>query len=93
MCMKITWNEPKRQQNLREHQLDFADAARVFAGPTITFEDARFDYDEWRFITMGLLATRVVVLSHTERGDTLHIISMREATRHEEIRFFRHRRS
>ena len=93
MCMNITWDDDKRQQNLQDHHLDFAEAERVFAGPTITVPDERFDYDEWRFITMGLLDTRVVVLSHTERGERVHMISMREATRREEIRFFRNLRA
>ena len=66
---------------------------RVFAGPTITFEDARFDYDEWHFITVGLLAGRVVVLSHTQRGNSLRMISMREGTKREEIRFFKNLRA
>ncbi len=91
--MKIAWDETKRLQNLRDHQLDFRDAERVFAGPTITFEDARFDYDEWRFITVGLLAGRVVVLSHTQRGNSIRMISMREGTKREEIRFFKNLRA
>ena len=35
--------------------LDFAEAAKVFAGPTFTFVDLRFDYPEERFVTIGLL--------------------------------------
>jgi uncharacterized DUF497 family protein len=37
----------------------------VFAGPTFTFEDDRFDYPEFRFVTVGLLAGRMVVLVWT----------------------------
>jgi uncharacterized DUF497 family protein len=53
----------------------------------------RFDYDEWRFITVGLLHGRVVVLSHTQRGQAIRMISMREGTKREEIRFFKNLRS
>jgi uncharacterized DUF497 family protein len=88
--MKIAWHEAKRQQNLRDHQLDFVEAHRVFAGPAITWEDTRFDYDEWRFITVGLLYGRVVVLSHTRRSQNIHMISMRKGTKREEIRFYKH---
>lgn len=91
--MNITWDDTKRQQNLREHPLDLADASRVFAGPTITFADTRFDYDEWRFITVGLLDGRVVVLSHTQRGNSIRMISMRKGTKREEIRFYKNLRS
>lgn len=37
---------------------------------------------------MGLMGTKVVVISHTETNDTIHIISMREAEQHESRTFF-----
>jgi len=33
--------------------LDFVDAPRVFEGPTFTFEDDRFAYDEQRYLTLA----------------------------------------
>ena len=53
--MKFEWDEAKRQANLSNHKLDFADAEIVFSGITFTFEDDRFEYGEDRFITLGLL--------------------------------------
>lgn len=53
--MKFTWSEAKRKSNLKAHGLDFADAPEVFAGPTFTFEDDRFLYNEPRFVSLGLL--------------------------------------
>jgi uncharacterized DUF497 family protein len=41
--MKITFDPAKREWTLRGRELDFEDAVVVFAGPTITFEDDRFD--------------------------------------------------
>ena len=41
--MRFIWHEPKRQANLKKHGVDFADAERVFTGPTFTFEDVRED--------------------------------------------------
>ena len=64
--MQFIWHEPKRQANLTKHGMDFADAERVFAGPTFTFEDDREDYGEQRWVTLGLLSAKVVVLVHTE---------------------------
>ena len=82
--MKYTWNEAKRQSNLKKHNgLDFADVEKVFAKDTFTRPDNRFDYGEQRFNTIGLLGTTIVVISHTETEDTIHIISMRKAERHE----------
>jgi uncharacterized protein len=49
--------------------VDFADAERVFAGPTFTFEDDREDYGEQRWVTLGLLGMKVMVIVHTETED------------------------
>ncbi|WP_295580776.1 BrnT family toxin [uncultured Lamprocystis sp.] len=86
--MEFTWHAKKRQANRRKHSLDFADAASVFAGPTVTYEDTRDRYGEQRFNTTGLLGTAVVVITHTETDDTIHIISMRKAENDEIKNFF-----
>jgi uncharacterized DUF497 family protein len=86
--MKIVWDESKRRANLKKHGLDFADATLVLAGMTWTFEDARFDYGEQRFITLGLLHDTVVVMAHTETAREIRMISMRKATKREEILYF-----
>ena len=86
--MQLTWHEPKRQTTLARRGLDFADAALVFAGPTFTFEDDREDYGERRWVTLGLLRGKVVVIVHTETVDEIHVISMREAERDEQFLFF-----
>jgi uncharacterized DUF497 family protein len=39
--VKITYDSKKRQTTLDKRGLDFADAARVFAGETFEFEDTR----------------------------------------------------
>ncbi len=86
--MQFTWHEPKRQANLKKHGMDFADAAQVFAGPTFTFEDNREDYGEQRWVTLGLLGEKVVVIVHTETEDEIHVISIREADKDEQLLFF-----
>jgi hypothetical protein len=86
--MKFEWDETKRQTNLRDHKLDFAEAEIVFSGITFTFEDDRFEYGEDRYITLGLLRETVVVIAHTERNDTVRMISMRKATRNEQRLYF-----
>lgn len=79
----ITWNEPKRQRNLKKHGFDFSDAEQVFEGVTYTYEDDRLAYAEPRFVTLGLLRETVVSIVHTEEGEHIHIISMRKATKRE----------
>ena len=88
MPIHFSWNEKKRQENLKQHKLDFADAIAVFEGLTFTFEDSRFNYSEQRFITLGLLAGMVVSIVHTECEDSIHIISFRKASRNEAHIFF-----
>ncbi len=86
--MNFTWNDAKRQANLNKHELDFADASPVFAGHTLTRPATRFPYGEARFSTVGLLGLKVVVIAHTETEDTIQVISMRKAERHEREYYF-----
>ena len=86
--MPISWHEPKRQATLKARRLDFAECELVFAGPTFTFEDDREDYGEQRWVTMGLLRDQVVVIVHTETEADIRVISMREATKHEQALYF-----
>jgi uncharacterized DUF497 family protein len=65
-----------------------ADAYRIFYGFTVTEEDAREAYGERRFVTVGMLNGVNVVVTHAERADSLRIISMRKATRHETQTYF-----
>ncbi len=78
------WDEAKNQENLSKHGLSFEDAELVFSGPCVTFEDKRYDYGEDRFITLGQLERRVVVIAHTPRGKKTRIISMRKANSREQ---------
>lgn len=85
--MEISYDPVKREITLQERELDFADAALVFAGRTYEREDDRFDYGETRIITVGFLRERMVVLVWTLRGETRHVISMRKANEREQARF------
>ncbi|HLF12653.1 MAG TPA: BrnT family toxin [Gammaproteobacteria bacterium] len=51
--MRFEWDEVKRLQNLKDHGIDFIDAHKVFDGPTFTFEDDRFRYQEQCFTLSG----------------------------------------
>ena len=86
--MIISYHEEKRLITLHERGLDFEDAAIVFAGPHFTALDDRHDYGEDRWITIGQLYERVVILVWTERGDSRRIISMRRAEIDEEREFY-----
>jgi uncharacterized DUF497 family protein len=60
-----------------------------FAGVAFTFEDEWFEYEEQRFITIGMLGAAVVVMAHTEGEKEIRVISMRKATRHEQHLYYR----
>jgi uncharacterized protein len=85
--MGFEWDEKKNQSNQEKHGLNFADAAQVFAGRTLTFEDSREAHGEPRYVTVGSLAGRVVIIAHTLRGDATRIISMRKANARERARY------
>lgn len=85
------WDETKNRANLSKHGLSFEDAGMVFSGPCVTFEDTRYDYDEKRFVTLGLLAGRVVVIAHTSRGGNTRVISMRKANSREQEIYYQKR--
>lgn len=77
--MNLEFDDSKRNKTLLERGLDFARANAVFEGVHFTAQDTRVDYDEDRFITVGWLDTRLVVLVWTPRGEVRRIISMRNA--------------
>ena len=88
--MRYTYDPKKRTANLKKHGLDFKDARQVIEGErTVTFEDRRFDYEEQRFVTLGILRGRVVAVATTETEEEIRVISMRRAERHEEEIYYR----
>lgn len=85
--MQIEFDPAKRNRTLAERGLDFQRATEVFAGHHLTAQDPRDGYDEARFITVGTLDGRLVVLVWTPRGRVRRIISMRKANEREQARY------
>lgn len=85
--MKIDYDPAKRSITLRTRGLDMRRAQEVFAGPTVTQRDHRRQYGESRYITIGLLDERMVVLVWTERNNGRRIISLRKANDREQTRY------
>ena len=75
--MRITCDRAKREWTLRVRGLDMLLASEIFAGLHLTRDDDRYDYGEPRFISVGWLDDRLVVLVCTPRGRARRIISMR----------------
>lgn len=87
IIVQIEFDSEKRDRTLAERQLDFARAAEVFAGVTVTAADTRLDYGEPRLTTVGVLDGRMVILVWTPRGEARRIISMRKANEREIAKF------
>ena len=83
--MKFEWAANKERANVEKHGISFADASTVFGDLlATTIADPDHSQGESRFLTMGhAVNNQLVVVSHTEEGDTIRIISAREATSHE----------
>jgi hypothetical protein len=83
-----TWNESKRQRNIKLHGMDFVGADAIWDNFTVSREDIREDYGEKRMVTFGILNGIVVVLVHTERKNNMHVISLRKAEKYETRYYF-----
>jgi hypothetical protein len=86
--VNFEWDEDKNKENIRKHGFDFADAWEVFEAPLRVALDTRENYGENRWNGIGFLGNRIVVITFTHRGeDTIRIISLRKALKHERKRF------
>ena len=83
--MEFEWDDTKAAANESKHGVPFADAITVFGDPlSVTVYDPDHSDEEDRYVTMGVSITaRLLIVSHTDRGDQVRIISAREATRAE----------
>ena len=86
--MKFEWDVDKNESNIEKHALDFLDAEEIFDSPMLVALDTRQDYGEDRWIGLGLLEHRVVVVIYTFRdADTVRVISMRKALHYERLHY------
>jgi uncharacterized DUF497 family protein len=85
--VNFEWDEQKNAANIHKHGFDFTDAWEIFESPMLTAPDTREDYGEERWIGIGFLRERVVVIVFAERSDDIiRVISLRKALKHERIR-------
>lgn len=86
--MEFEWDREKAAQNLEKHEVSFDEAVTVFHDPlAATFDDPDHSAGEQRFVTIGFSPhNRLIVVAHTERGESIRIISARLATSQERKR-------
>ena len=83
--MEFEWDPKKASSNLRKHKVSFKEASSALSDPiAVTGADPDHSIGEFRFITFGISERgRLLVVSHTEQGETIRIISARLASRRE----------
>ncbi len=86
--MRFEWDEKKRRLNLEKHSLDFSDAPELFEAPMLAALDTRYDYGEDRYVAIGSLKGRIVVVVFTQPYEaTVRIVSLRKAVKSECTRY------
>jgi uncharacterized DUF497 family protein len=83
--MEFDWDTNKAIANLKRYNVSFKEAATVFGDPlSITILDPDHSIDEQRYIITGSsYMGRLLMVAHTDRGESIRIISARELTRKE----------
>lgn len=83
--MKFEWDENKASSNRRKHGVSFLEPSEVFGDAYSSYvQDPDHSYDEERYLLFGVsLNGKHLVVSFTERGENIRIISARRMTRKE----------
>ena len=83
--MKFEWDPVKAYANEGKHGVTFDEASTVFGDVlSVSGRDLEHSLAENRFVVFGLSSQgRVLVVSHTDRGGVVRIISARPVTRKE----------
>ena len=83
--MKIEWDPKKAKSNLEKHGVSFEEAATALSDPmAATGADPDHTITEEWYVSFGVSEKgRLVVASHTEKGQTIRIISARKASKGE----------
>jgi uncharacterized protein len=83
--MRFEWDPRKAAANLRKHGISFEEATTALRDDlALTGRDPDHSTGEARYITFGVSSQgRLLVVSHTERGGSVRIISARTATKSE----------
>ena len=83
--MKFSWDPKKAAANLKKHGVSFEEASTVFHDTlSITGSDPDHSGQEQRFVTFGNSSQdRLLVVAHTDEGETIRMISARLVTQQE----------
>jgi uncharacterized DUF497 family protein len=79
------WDPQKAITNFEKHGITFDEASTVFKDNlSLTIDDPLHSYDEERLVLIGMsYKNRLLVVVHTEREESIRIISARKAVKRE----------
>jgi uncharacterized DUF497 family protein len=81
------WDEQKAEANIAKHKIDFEDAIGIFYEPVIVRQSDR--NSEKRWVAIGELASCLIAVIYTLRGQSIRVISARRARKNEESEYRR----
>jgi uncharacterized DUF497 family protein len=82
--MVYIWDEAKNRRNIKDHEIAFDDAKRIFESPTVERVDDRFEYGEVRVYAIGVVNGLEITVIYTDcDDDERRIISAWRSEPHE----------
>jgi len=80
--LRFEWDPGKAAENLAKHGVSFEEATTVFRDVlSATGTDPDHSFSEQRFVTFGIsIGGHLLAVAHTDRDDTIRIITARRAT-------------
>lgn len=89
MAFKFEWDPDKARVNRAKHNVEFSDAQRALDDPfVVDWLDDRENYGEDRFLSLGMVEGRLLVVAYTMPDEnTVRIISARRARPNEKRRY------
>src|SRR5690242_3242424 len=86
---RFEWDIEKARSNAQKHGIGFKEAVMVFLDPqSLVAEDlAHSHYERRQWLIGESIAGRVLVVVFTRRGDSIRVISARQANAKERMRY------
>lgn len=90
--VEFEWDDRKAAANFKKHGLLFPYATRAFLDEgRIEWLDVRQEYGEDRFVTIGMIDAREIVVVYTWRDEKIRLISARKADQDEIEAYWKNR--
>ncbi|MCQ2787206.1 MAG: BrnT family toxin [Bacilli bacterium] len=89
--LKFDWDKNKNKLNIKKHGISFEEASTVFYDDNaILIPDPEHSIDEDRFVLLGIskkVNVLVVVHCYRQNDEIIRIISARNATKNETLKY------